>query len=88
MNPISTSNTLNSTSVQQKKSSAQHQKPANTSGKATTNKDGLKLPEDIVNLSMASKGAPAEKKPSIPVTSAEKDALLHDLPDTSISIYV
>lgn len=76
MNSISTDNRQTSNVVQQKSTSVHEQKPANTA-EQSANKNGLKLADDIVNLSSSSKNPATPKKPSVQVTSAEKKALLN-----------
>jgi hypothetical protein len=85
MNPISSRNMQTSNVAPPNPSSSNAQKPAKVSNQAT-DKDALKLPEDIVTLSTSQN--PTTKKPSVPVTNVEKDALLQDSLRKSISIHV
>lgn len=86
MSSISASNT--SHAIHHKNSSGQHQKPVTIADKAHK-KDIFKLPDDIVTLSTLSKNTgTSDKKTSVPVSNAEKDALLRDSSTKSISIYV
>lgn len=88
MNSISASRAQTSHAVHQNKTPAQHQKPVSIADKAHK-KDVFKLPDDIVTLSTSSRNTGvSSKKPSVPVSNAEKAALLQDPLIKSISIYV
>jgi hypothetical protein len=89
MQPVTTSNIQTQiTSMLQKKPSGQNQKPVKTADNAPKG-DTIKLPEDIVTLSISTQNSTTNKKPSSPVSNSEKEALLQDPSDKkNISIYV
>lgn len=66
------------TSTVQKKKSEQDQKPVASAANPQKGKP-IKLPDDIVTLSVTSFSKSSEnKKPSTPVTMAEKESLLNN----------
>lgn len=73
---VNTSNIQNqNTTPIQKKSSDQNQKPVKSAANFK-NGNTVNFPEDVVSLSTSITRNPENKKPSTPVSNAEKGALL------------